>query len=539
MKSTPTPTRWPIGPVHHHRSTRRSARIERHGIVPGTFARWHPGANAAAMPSALTTTITELPESRVRVQVRVGPDELERRVEEKARELGRKLKLPGFRRGKVPAPLVIQRVGREAVLEEAVRDTLSSWYVDALGDTGIVPVGDPDVDLGELPPRGETLEFSFEIGVLPRATLGEYRGLEVGRAEPAVEEERLQRELDGLRERLARLETVQRPAAEGDFVVIDYAGALVAESGETEPFSGGEGRDQLVELGSGNLIEGFERELAGASAGESRTLALTFPVDYEREDLAGRDVSFEVTVKEVKRRQLPEVDDDLAIDSGFDTLADLREDIRARLLEAEERRIEEEFRAAALDAAVEHAQVQVPGALIEARGREMWERVLHTLSHRGITREAYLLAVSQTATGRDEQEILAENAPAAERALRREAVLTAIVEAEGIEPSEEQLLEALRPAAEREQLPVEQVLERLRDAGRLEEIREDLAARQAIELIASTAVPIALEQARAREQLWTPEKERSERAREEQVVEAQEHALEQGQEVGGLWTPDR
>jgi trigger factor len=486
------------------------------------------------MPTALTTTITELPESRVRVQVRVPPEELERRVEGKARELGSKLKLPGFRRGKVPAPLVIQRVGREAVLEEAVRDTLSSWYVDALGSTGIVPVGDPKVDLGELPPRGESLEFSFEIGVLPRATLGDYRGLEVGRAEAAVGEEQVQQELDGLRERLARLETVGRPAAESDFVVIDYNGALVSESGAHEPFAGGEGRDQLVELGSGNLIEGFERELAGASAGDSRTLALAFPADYERKELAGRDVSFEVTVKEVKRKQLPEVNDDLAIDTGFDTLEDLREDIRVRLREVQERRIEEEFRMAALDAAVEQAQVQVPGALIEARAREMWERVLHTLSHQGITRDTYLQL-----TGRDEQETLAENAPAAERALRREAVLTAVVEAEGIDPSEEELLEALQPAAEREQLAPEQVLQRLRDTGRLEEIREDLAARKAIELIASSAVPIPLEQAQAREQLWTPEKERTERAREEQVVEAQEHARERGQEVGGLWTPDR
>jgi len=502
--------------------------------VPETFAREHPRANAAAMPSALTTTITELPESRVRVQVKVPPEELERRVEGKARELGSKLKLPGFRRGKVPAPLVIQRVGREAVLDEAVRDTLSQWYVDALESTGIVPVGDPDVDLGELPLRGESLEFSFEIGVLPHATLGEYRGLEVGRAEPEVKEEQLQRELDGLRERLARLETVERPAAEGDFVVIDYTGALVTESGVRELFAGGEGRDQLVELGSGNLIEGFERELIGASAGESRTLALTFPVDYEREDLAGRDVSFAVTVKEVKLKQLPEVDEDLAIDTGFDTLEDLREDVRGRLLASEERRIEEEFRVAALDAAVEQAQVQVPGPLIEARAREMWERLLHTLSHRGITRETYLQI-----TGREEQEILAENAPAAERALRREAVLTAVVSAEGIEPGEEELLEAVRPAAEREQLAPEQLLLRLRDAGRLEEIREDLAARDAIELIASSAVPIPLEQAQAREQLWTPEKERTERAREEHVMEAQEHTREQGQEVGGLWTPDR
>jgi trigger factor len=483
------------------------------------------------MPSALTTTVTQLPESRVRVQVQVPPAELEQRIEGKARELGRKLKLPGFRRGKVPAPLVIQRLGRETVMEEAVRDTLSSWYVAALESSGIVPVGDPDLDLGELPPHGEALGFSFEIGVLPQAVLGEYRGLEVGRAEPAVQEEQVQGEIEQLRERLARLEAVQRPAASGDFVVIDYEGVLVEASGDREPFAGGEGRDQLVELGSGNLIEGFEQALEGASAGESRTLELTFPADYARAELAGREASFEVAVKEVKRKQLPAVDDDLAIDTGFDTVQELREDIRRRLLEAEEQRIEADFREAALDAAVERAQVQVPAALIEARAREMLERVLHTLAHRGISRESYL-----EITGRSEEQIFADTAPDAERALRREAVLTAVVEAEGISPGEEDLLEALRPAAEREELSPQDLLQRLREAGRLEEIREDLAARRAIELIAAQAQPIPIEQARAREQLWTPEKERAERAREEQV---QEVAQAGEPAPGGLWTPDR
>jgi trigger factor len=516
------------------------------------------------MPSALTTTVTQLPESRVRVQVQVPPKELEQRIEGKARELGRKLKLPGFRRGKVPAPLVIQRLGREAVMEEAVRDTLSSWYVDALETSGIVPVGDPDVNLGELPHQGGGLEFSFEIGVLPRATLGEYRGLEVGRAEPEVAEEQVQKEIEGLRERLARLETVERAASAGDYVVIDYVGALVEESAaalaagaaqseesaagaaqsegagagtseQLEPFEGGEGRDQLVELGSGNLIEGFEQGLEGSAAGESRTLRLTFPTDYARAELAGREASFEVTVKEVKRKQLPEVDDDLAIDTGFDTVEELREDIRKRLLEVEEQRIESAFREAALDAAVEHAEMHVPAALIEARAREMWERVLHAVAHRGISREAYLQI-----TGRSEQEILAESAPDAERALRREAVLTAVVEAEGISPGEGEVLEALRPAAEREELPPEQLLQRLRDAGRVEEIREDLAARRAMELIAAEAKPIPIEQALAREQLWTPEKERAERDREEQVQEAvqsEEHGAPPA--ARRLWTPDR
>jgi trigger factor len=484
------------------------------------------------MPSAVTTTVTELPESRVRVAVQVPADELERSIERKAHELAGSLKLPGFRRGKVPAPLVIQRVGREVVMEDAVRDSLGGWYVDALDTAGIVPVGDPQISLGDLPARGGDLEFSFEIGVLPKAELGEYRGLEVGRAEPDVSDEQIQEEIDQLRDRLARLETAERPAQEGDFVVLDYSGSLVGEAGEREPFDGGEGRDQLIELGSGNLIEGFERGLLGAGAGESRTLELTFPGDYGRAELAGRAASFDVKVKEVKRKQLPDVDDDLAIDTGFDTVAELREDIRGRLLEVQERRIEGEFREAALDAAVERANVQVPAALVQGRAKEMWERILHTLSHRGISREAYL-----GISGRSEQESIAELAPDAERALRREAVLTAVVRAEGISPGEPELLESLAPMAEREQLPVDEVLERLGAAGRLEELREDLAARGAMELIAQAAKPIPIEQARAREELWTPEKERGERVRADGAPgAAQDAALQQ---TGGLWTPDR
>ena len=292
------PTRWPAGPVHSPLSTRLSndgcllTRMGRHGIVAG-------------VPVAVKTTVTELPDSRVRLQVQVPPSELEGRLERKAHQLGRELKLPGFRRGKVPAPLVIQRIGREAVLEEAVRDTLSSWYSDAIETAGIVPVGDPQVALGDLPPQGEALEFSIEIGVLPKAELGEYEGLEVARLEPEVGEEQIQQEIEAMRERLARLQTAERPAAEGDFVVVDYVGSPVSffysDSAEVErrlkELPGGEGRDQLVELGGGNLIPGFEEGLLGASAGETRTVEVSFPADYGNQDLAGRGASFAVTVK--------------------------------------------------------------------------------------------------------------------------------------------------------------------------------------------------------------------------------------------------
>jgi trigger factor len=485
-------------------------------------------------PAALETTVTDLGDSRVRLQVQVPPSELDDRVERKAHQLGRELKLPGFRRGKVPAPLVIQRIGREAILEQAVRDTLSSWYSDAIETAGIVPVGDPQLDLGELPPQGQALEFSIEIGVLPKAELGDYRGLEVPRREPHVDEEQLAQEIDALRERLARLQTAERPAAAGDFVAVDYVGSLAAPAGEEEegeaaaqprwvPFAGGEGRDQLIELGGGNLIPGFEEGLLGASAGERRTVEVSFPEDYANRELAGRAASFEVTVKEVKLKELPAVDDDFAVDAGFDDLEELRGDVARRLTELQEKQIEAEFRQAALDAVVAGARVATTPELVAARAREMWERMLHSLSHRGISREAYLQVV-----GREEADILAEMQPEAELALRREAVLTALVAAEGISASEEELLQALTPTAEREQVAPEKLLADVRSAGRLEEIREELAARKAIDLIVEGAKPISLAQAQAREQLWTPAKQ----------SDAEAGAGEgSAAEPGRLWTP--
>jgi trigger factor len=495
------------------------------------------------VPAALKTELTELPESRVRLQVEVPPSELDDRLQRKARELGASLRIPGFRRGKVPPPIVIRRLGRDAVLEEAVRDTLSTWYADAVESAGIVPVGDPQVAIGDLPPQGQALEFSIEIGVLPKAQLGQYKGLQVPRREAEVDEQRVEAEIEAMRERLARLETAERPAAAGDFLVIDHEGELIAggaAAGESESAGEGEaaqesesdeaaqqalaGRDQLVELGAGRLPESLEAALLGAAAGEQRTVEVDFPQEYGSSPLAGRKASLQVTVKEVKGKQLPELDDDFAIDAGFEDLQELRDDIRSRLEEAERQRVDAEFREAALDAAVQAATVPAPEALVQARAKEMWERMLHSLSHRGISREAYL-----SIDGRGEDDILAELAPDAERALKREAVITAVVEAEGISPGEQQLQEALEPASrERDRTP-EQLLDELRRAGRLEELREDLAARAAVDFLAEHAEPIAPELAEAREKLWTPEGEGAKPASSE----------EQDQADSGLWTPDR
>ena len=188
------------------------------------------------MASPVKTTVTELPESRVRVEAEVPAEEVERRLQQAARELGRQMRIPGFRKGKVPPPVVIRRLGREAVLDEALRSSLGAWYADAIDEAGIAPVGEPELDLGELPEAGQPLTFSIEIGVRPQAKLGEYKGLEVGRREPQVDESAIDEELERLRDRFATLETVERPAETGDHVVIDYLGRI-----DGEPFAGRRG----------------------------------------------------------------------------------------------------------------------------------------------------------------------------------------------------------------------------------------------------------------------------------------------------------
>jgi trigger factor len=460
--------------------------------------------------STVKTSITELPESRVRVQAEVPSEEVERRVAEAARQLGRQMRVPGFRRGKVPPPIVIRRLGREAVLDEALRRALGSWYADAIEESGIAPIGEPELNMGDLPAEGQPLSFSIEIGVRPTARLGQYKGLEVGRREPAVEERQIDEELEGLRERFATLETVDRPAETGDQVVIDYVGSI-----DGEPFEGGTGRDQLLELGSGRLLPGFEDQLLGARAGETREVEVTFPEDYQAQELAGQEAQFEVTVTEVKAKRLPELDDEFASEaSEFDTLQELRDDIGTRLKAGDERAIEREFEDAVLDAAVTDAQIDVPEKLVHARAHELLDDTLTALERQGISKDAYLRIA-----GKDEEALAHEAEPEAERALKREAVLAAVVEAEGIEPTDEQVAEMLDSTAQRTGSSPDELLDQLRKADRLERVREEVANRQALELLVRDAKPISVEQAKARDKLWTPDKS----------------GAEQG--AGQLWTP--
>jgi trigger factor len=469
----------------------------------------------------MSTTVTEVSTSRVRLDVNIDADVIEERLRRAARELAGELKLPGFRKGKVPPELVVQRMGRDAVLEQALRESLPEWYERAVLEAGIAPIGEPQLDVPQMPAEGEGLEFSVEVGVRPKAEVGAYRGLEVGRPEVEVPDDAVQAELDRLREAFASLSPVERPATEGDALLVDYRGTI-----DGEPFEGSEARDFMVELGREGLLREFDEALTGAVAGNDLTVEVTFPDDHRPEELAGKRASFAVTVKEVREKNLPDLDDDFASEaSEFDTLDELRAHISEQIGEARERRADGEFREAAIDAAAQQARLEIPHELVHARAHEMWDRMERSLAARGIDPQAYARM-----QGKDRHDLINDAEPDAERSLRREATLAAIADEEEIEVADEELVDFLR-AADGDEKP-EKLLARLRESGRDALLRDEVRLRKAADLVVDAAKPIPAERAAAREALWTPEKGEREGSKPD------EERPEEGRgKPGELWTP--
>jgi trigger factor len=467
----------------------------------------------------LTAEVTPLEENRVRLDVAVPGDEVQRRMERAIRQLGRDVRVPGFRPGKAPAEVIVQRVGREAVVQEMLKGSLGEWYSEAVAETGVMPIDDPELDLDGVPDEGD-LTFKATVQVRPKATLGEWRGLEVGRAEPEVPEDALDQQLEALRERAARLTPVERPAETGDFLIVDFDGSVAGKRMRSAT-----ARDYLVELGGGRLVPEFEQHLTGMSAGGTATFPVTYDDSDQRGDLRGRTVDYSVTVKAVQQKELPPLDDDLAIGvSEHDTLEELRADIERRLDAAAESQVDELFRRMVLDAVTERASVEIPEVMVDRRIGAILQQTAQQLPE-GVSFEDYLAA-----TGRTIAEIVDELRPDAEMALRRELVVEAVADAEGVEVSDEEVEEQVRADAEATGRAPDRLVHDLREHGGWETLRQDLRMKHAMQLIVEAAVPIPMEQAEAREKLWTPEDAR--RSQAEKADTAGKPAP-----AGKLWTP--
>ena len=447
----------------------------------------------------MKTQVSELADNRVRLDVEVPAADVDHAFEHALHDLARSVRVPGFRRGKAPKPLVMRQVGRDTVIEEALRDHLSGWYSRAVAVAGIDPVDRPTIDWQAEPAEGAPFEFTAEVEVKPRPEVRSYRGLEGVRQPVEVPPEAVDGEIERLRETAAELRPVERGAEDGDFVIIDFQGTL-----GDEPFEGGAGSDYGVELGEGRLLPDLEAGIRGLAPGEERDVEITMPEDYQAESLAGQRVRFHVKVNEVKERALPAVDDELATTvSEFDTLGELRADIHERVRAAMQTASDRAFRSSVLEALGRELSTPVPEPLVQSRVADMTRSLIAELRARGIEMEDYLRISGQSA-----EQLVEAVRPQAEDAVRKDLALEAVVAAEGIEVTDAMVEEWVREQAAETEDDADAAVERLTgDPAVLTALRTDLAMQKALDIVVENAKEISPETAEAKEKLWTPGKE--------------------------------
>jgi trigger factor len=437
------------------------------------------------MVRAMATQVEELPDNKVRLTVEVPHADLEHAVEHATSDLAGSVKVPGFRRGKVPTEVLQARIGRERIFKEAVESHIGGWFMNAAAGTRIRPIAAPEYEY-ELP-TSEDADFSFTatVPVQPTPAPADWTELEVPYAEPEIPDELIEQELEELRASVAELTPVEgRPARTGDVLVVD----ALDENGEGQ-------RDLVLELGSGRLVEEIERALTGASQGETKE------VEFELAD--GSTGTATVEVKELKEKVLPPLDDDLArAATEFDTLEELRADIERRLREVLEEEAETQFRADAVDRLVEASNVQVGGPLVEARTRELLNALGRSLERRGISADAYFQLSGQTA-----DQLVERMGAEAALSVARELVLEAVADRLGLEVSDQEIEELIREQAGLQGDDADEAVKQVFADGRQEVLRGDLRLRKALDRVAADAKRVPVEVARAREEIWTPDKE--------------------------------
>ncbi|MGZ4389523.1 MAG: trigger factor, partial [Gaiellaceae bacterium] len=411
----------------------------------------------------MQTEVEELPENRVRLTVQVPSHDVHHAVEHAATDLAASVKIPGFRKGKVPRQVLLQRVGKDRLMAEAIDSHITGWFWNAAARSRLRPVEQPEYDF-ELPAtEDQDWQFTATVAVQAKPEVADWTKLEVGAVEAEVPQGLVDQELDALRATVAELVPVEgRPVGTEDTVIVD----LVSPNGETR-------RDYVVELGRGAVVEEIERGIPGLSAGETKEIA------FELGD--GSQQSVTVTVKEIKEKVLPEVDDELArAATEFETLAELRDDIESRLRGQIDEEIEVQFRADVADALVAASKVDASGPLVEARTRELLRGLARQVESRGVQLDAYLQM-----TGQSPDELLARLHEEASRSVARELVLEAAADQLELTVADEEIEAIVREQADAHDDDVDETMSRLRETGRIETLRDDLRLRDALDRIAS------------------------------------------------------
>jgi len=385
-----------------------------------------------------------------------------------------KISVPGFRKGKAPRKMIEQLYGSQIFFEDAANEIIPDAYADAAKESGLDIVSQPKVSIEQLE-AGKPFIFAAEVAVRPEVELGEYKGVEVTKADAEVTDADVEEELKKVQDQNSRTVSVEdRAVKDGDMTVIDFEGFI-----DGEAFEGGKGENYPLTIGSHSFIDTFEEQMIGMNIGEEKELNVTFPEDYHAENLKGKPATFKVTVKEIKEKQLPELDDDFAQDvSDFDTLAEYKDDLKKKIAERKESEAKAKKESEAIEKVVEAAKMDIPQAMIDTQVNRMLEDFAMRLQQQGLSVEQYFQYTGMTA-----DKIMEEMKPEAVKRIKNSLVLEAVAKAENIEVSEEEL----QKMADMYKMEIEKIKEFMQDAE-AKQMKDDIAIQKAVELIVSSAV---------------------------------------------------
>jgi trigger factor len=412
--------------------------------------------------------------NEVKLEIEIESEKVDEALEQAYRQVVKDVEIPGFRKGKAPRKIIEQRFGEEVLHKDALDILIPQGYSEAIEEADIEPIAQPDIEDFYIS-KGEAATFTAIVEVKPEVELGDYKGLGIEKEDTEVKEEEISQRLEKMQDEHSQLMTADREELqEGDFAIIDFTGYV-----DGEEFPGGSAEEYSLEIGSGSFIPGFEEQLVGMKVGEEKTVEVTFPEDYQAEDLAAADASFDVTLKEIKVKKRPELDDDFAVEaSDYETMDELRVSIKEKIAEQKENSAENNFREKLIKKASENAEVNMTDTLVDEQLDQMFERLSQSISQQGLEVEDYLGYM-----GMDEDSWREDNRETASDRAKELLVLEAIAEIEDIEVTEEEIDEEIDEIAEMHDQEPDKIKAILQMQGQLDQLKEDIRRQKTIEYL--------------------------------------------------------
>lgn len=426
----------------------------------------------------MSLQVEKLEHNMAKLIIEVGEDEVEKALQAAYNKNKSKMSIPGFRKGKVPRLMLEKMYGPAVFYEDAANILIPNAYGKEVKESDLEIVSQPDIDIVQIE-KGKPFIFSAQVALKPEVVLGQYKGVSVPKADLEVTEEEIIKEIDRERENNARTVSVlDRPVKDKDITLIDFEGFV-----DGTPFEGGKGENHSLTIGSHSFIDTFEEQLIGKQIGEKVEVHVTFPEEYHVKELTGKPAMFQVVIKEIKEKELPKLDDEFASEvSEFETLEEYKGDIREKILKRKAENAKREKEDAVLQAIIDEAVMDIPEAMIETQARQSVEDYVGRLSSQGLSIDQYFRF-----TGLNMEKFLAQMRPMAEQRIKGGLVLEAVVKAENIEPTEEELQEELKRMAEAYHMEEENVNDFI-DEELKKQIKKDMALKKAVEFIVEQAV---------------------------------------------------